>query len=106
MLPASIPQAFELPPGFSFDKTTFQGLFAKDIKVFKFGNNIMSNLVIDTEARRAAFTSLADVHTHHGDSYIVEQAWILYSNEDGSKIRKVVDFCDKDAILRMANTAA
>jgi len=106
MLPASILQAFELPAEFSFDNTTFQGVFAKDIKVLKFENNIMSNLVIDTEARRAAFTSLAEVRTHRGESYPVEQSWILYFNEDGSKVRKVVEFCDKDAILKMASASA
>lgn len=106
LIPASVPQAFGLPTDFSFDTTSFQEAYAKDIKVLSFKNNIMSNLVIDTEARRAAFTSCAEVEPHEGESYTVEQAWVLYLTEDGSKIKKVIEFCDKDAILRMANASA
>ncbi|KAB8068484.1 hypothetical protein BDV29DRAFT_199395 [Aspergillus leporis] len=94
LLPASVPQAFGLPADSFFDTTKYQETFAKDIKVLKFRNNIISNLVIDTEARRAAFTSIAEL------------AWFLYFNEDGSKVKKAVEFCDKDVILKMANTAA
>lgn len=105
MLPASVPQAFGLPTDFAFDTSKFQETYANDIKVLKFENNIMANLVIDTEARRAAFTSIAEVRANSGESYPVEQGWFLYFNEDGSKVKKVVEFCDKDAIVKMANTA-
>jgi hypothetical protein len=106
ILPASIPQALGLPADAAFNTTQFQETFAKDIKVLKFKNNIMANLVIDTEARRAAFTSIAEVHPKSGESYSSEQAWVLYFNEDGSKVKQVVEFCDKDVILKMAKTAA
>jgi len=106
LLPASVPQAFGLPADFFFDTAKYQELFAKDIKVLKFKNSIMANLIIDTEARRAAFTSIAEVQANNGEMYPAELAWFLYFNEDGSKVKKVVEFCDKDVILRMANTAA
>jgi hypothetical protein len=106
LLPASVPQAFGLPADFFFDTVKYQETFARDIKVLKFKNNIMANLIIDTEARRAAFTSIAEVHPNNGETYLAELAWFLYFNEDGSKVKKVVEFCDKDVILRMANTAA
>jgi hypothetical protein len=106
MLPSSILSAFSLPSDFAFDTTTFQQTFAKDIKVLKFKNNILSNLVIDTEARRAAFTSVAEVHVNGGDVYSAEQAWVLYFTEDGTKVEKVIEFCDKDVILKMANESA
>lgn len=106
LLPASVPQAFGLPADFTFDTLGFQETFAKDIKVLKFRNSIIANLVIDTETRRASFTSIAEVHDKHGSSYSCEQAWFLYFNQDGSKVTKVVEFCDKDVLLKMANTAA
>jgi hypothetical protein len=53
--------------------------------------------------RRAAFTSVAEVWVKNGEVYSAEQAWALYSNEDGFKVNKVVEFCDKDVILKMAN---
>ncbi|KAJ4991872.1 hypothetical protein SVAN01_02722 [Stagonosporopsis vannaccii] len=106
MLPASVLEAVSLPTDFTFNTTQFQELFAKDIKVLQFKNNTISNLVIDTEAGRAAFTSIAEVHPKKGEWYNAEQAWFLYFNEDGSKVKKVVEFCDKDTILKMANTTA
>jgi hypothetical protein len=106
MLPSSILRAFSLPSDFAFDNTTFQATFAKDIKVLKFKNNIMGNLVIDTETRRAAFTSVAEVHVNGGEVYAAEQAWVLYFTEDGTKVEKVIEFCDKDVILKMANESA
>jgi hypothetical protein len=99
LLPAAVPQAFGLSADFFFDTTKYQETFAKDIKVLKFRNNIIANLVIDTEARRAAFTSIADVHVNSGESYPAELAWFLYFNEDGSKVRKVIEFCDKVFLL-------
>lgn len=106
MHPASVPQAFCLPADFVFDTATFEAAFAKDIKVLRFENNIMSNLIIDVEARRAAFTSVAKVQHLNGEAYECEQAWFLYFIEDGSKVKKVVEFCDKDVILRMASASA
>jgi hypothetical protein len=104
--PASVPQAFGLPADFVFDTATFEAAFSKDIKAMRFENNIISNLIIDVEARSAAFTSTATVRPNKGEAYENEQAWFLYFVEDGSKVKKVVEFCDKDSILRMANTSA
>lgn len=106
MHPASVPQAFGMPADFVFDTSTFEAAFAKDIKVLRFENNIISNLIIDVEARSAAFTSIAKVRPVKGESYECEQAWFLYFIEDGTKVKKVVEFCDKDVILRMANASA
>ncbi|KAF3036343.1 hypothetical protein E8E12_007409 [Didymella heteroderae] len=103
LLPASVPAAFGLPADFYFDTVKYQATFASDIKRLAFKRNAMSDLVVDTEARRAAFTSVADVETHAGEQYQAEMAWILYFNEDGSKVVKVVEFCDKDVIMKMAN---
>ncbi|KAH7075006.1 hypothetical protein FB567DRAFT_182191 [Paraphoma chrysanthemicola] len=106
LLPASVPEAFSLPTDFAFDITTYLQAFTKDLKVLKFKNNVISNLVIDTETRRASFISTANIHPINGDSYVGEQAWFLYFNEDGSKVTKVVEFCDKDLLVRMAKESA
>ncbi|UPK93282.1 hypothetical protein LCI18_004217 [Fusarium solani-melongenae] len=106
LLPSPLPQAFDLPTDFFFDTKKYQDAYAKDIKLLKFRNNIISNLVIGAEARQAAFTSTADVHATSGESYRAELVWFLYFNDDGSKVKEVVEFCDKDVILKMANTAA
>ncbi|KAI4648137.1 hypothetical protein J4E93_004548 [Alternaria ventricosa] len=107
LLPASVPKAFGLATDSFFDTTSFQDVFGNDIKVLLFKDNIMSNLIIDTEARRAAFTAKADVYVRSsGETYTSEAAWFLYLNEDGSKVNKVVEFCEKDALLKMASDVA
>ena len=88
------------------DTTQYQELFAKGMKALKFTKNTMANLVIDTEARRASFTSFAEVHPRNAEWYTSEQAWVLYFDEDGAKVKKVVEFCDKDTILKMSNSTA
>lgn len=104
LLPASVPLAFSLPEGFFFDNTKYHETVANDNKVLKFRNNTISNLIVDTEARRASFTSIAEVHPVSGEAwYSAEMAWFLYFNEDGSKITKVVEFGDKDVFLKMAS---
>ncbi|KAH7411236.1 hypothetical protein BKA64DRAFT_377038 [Cadophora sp. MPI-SDFR-AT-0126] len=106
LTPASVLKAFDLPEGFFFNPTTYEAAVAKDIKVLKFKNAVISNLVIDTETRMASFTSKDEVHVDKtGEWYYAEQAWFLYFTEDGSKVNKVVEFCDKDGILRMASAS-
>jgi len=92
-----------MPADASVDTASFDAVLAKDIKVPKFINNVMSNLVIDTKASSAAFTSRAEIHPKSEDWYSAEQAWTLYFNVDGSKVKNVIELCDKDAIMKMVN---
>ncbi|KAK6218388.1 hypothetical protein QIS74_06268 [Colletotrichum tabaci] len=104
ILPSSVSEVLGLPADFSIDNATFQGVFAKDIKVLKFRNGVISNLVIDTEARLAAFTSVFDVVVvSSGETFPSEASFTLYFNEDGSKITKVIEFLEKDSTVKMAN---
>ncbi|KAH7367652.1 hypothetical protein B0T11DRAFT_336989 [Plectosphaerella cucumerina] len=73
-----------------------QKAFEKDLTVVGFHDGIISNLVIDTETRRAAYTTITTIRTKVGESYTYEVAWTLYFNDDGSKVKKAVEFCDKD----------
>lgn len=106
LLPASVPQTFGLPVNFVLDAATFEATFAKEIKVLRYGRPAISNLVIDVEARSAALTSVVTVRPNEGEAYDWEQAWFLYLTEDGSRIKKVVEFCDKDVILRLGAASA
>jgi hypothetical protein len=107
LLPESVPKAFGMPVDVTFDTAAFQSLFGNDIKVLCFKDNVISNLIVDTEARSAAFTAKAWVEVRSsGEKYSSEGAWFLYLNDDGSKVKKVVEFCDKDAIMKMASDVA
>ncbi|TQN64369.1 hypothetical protein CSHISOI_11052 [Colletotrichum shisoi] len=106
LFPSSVPKALGLPADFSIDNAAFQEVFAKDIKFLKFHNRVMSNLVIDSEERRAAFTGVSEVFVvNSGESYPFECSFVLYLTEDGSKIRKVVEFLDKDGMMKIATAS-
>ncbi|KAF6796336.1 hypothetical protein CSOJ01_13254 [Colletotrichum sojae] len=102
LLPASVTEAFNLPSGFFFDNAGIEAALASDLKVLKFEDAIISNLVIDTQALRAAFTTISKIRTDAGERYNAEGAWTLYFTEDATKVKKVIEFCDKDVLVRMA----
>lgn len=106
LYPTSVPQAFGLPADFVLDAATFEATFAKEIKVLRYGSLTISNLVVDVEARSAALTSAVTVRPNEGEAYDWEQAWFMYFTEDGSKVKKVVEFCDKDVILKLGAASA
>ncbi|WYZ44435.1 hypothetical protein EsH8_VII_000871 [Colletotrichum jinshuiense] len=107
LLPLSVPEVLGLPADFSIDNATFQEVYAKDIKFLKFRNGVISNLVIDTDARRAAFTSVSEVFVvKTEETYPFECSFTLYFNEDGSKVKKVIEFLDKDGTLKMAKASS
>lgn len=104
--PASVTAAFGLPEGFAFDNATFERAFAKDLTALRFESNVISDLVIDVEGHTAAFSSVAKVRPNKGEAFDYAQAWFLTFTEDGSKVKKVVEFCDKDGLMRMAAASA
>ncbi|KAF6813575.1 hypothetical protein CMUS01_12813 [Colletotrichum musicola] len=102
LLPASVTEAFNLPSDFFFDNAGIEVALASDLKVLKFEDAIISNVVIDTQALRAAFTTISKIRTDAGERYNAEGAWTLYFTVDGTKVKKVIEFCDKDVLVRMA----
>ncbi|UQC81766.1 uncharacterized protein CLUP02_07252, partial [Colletotrichum lupini] len=74
----------------------------KDIAVFIVGATTTSNLVVDSEARKAALTSSSDIKFRDGSENLqLEFSWFFDFNEDGSKVTKVIEFCDKDSVMLM-----
>lgn len=105
-LPASILNAFAMSANSAIDNASFQATYAKDLKALRFKNNVISHLMIDTEKCMTSFASKADICPFKGGAYAYEQMWTLYFNDDGTKVRKVIEFCDKEGLLRMAGASA
>ncbi|GJC87754.1 hypothetical protein ColLi_10592 [Colletotrichum liriopes] len=102
LLPNTMLKAFGVPTDFSIDNASYLKNLVKDLRVCSVQNSVISNLVIDTEARKAALTSTSDIVYKEGsDSHPIEFSWFLDFNEDGSKVKKVIEFCDKDTVLVM-----
>ncbi|KAK1977927.1 hypothetical protein LZ30DRAFT_784536 [Colletotrichum cereale] len=99
MLPDTMLKAFGLPADISIPNEAYIQNTAKNIRVYSVQDSVISNLVIDTEARKAAFTSKSNIVYKEGwESHPIEFSWYLDFNQDGSKVKKVIEFCDKDIV--------
>ncbi|KAK1993594.1 hypothetical protein LX36DRAFT_532222, partial [Colletotrichum falcatum] len=100
MLPNSMLEALGLPAGFGIHNEAYAQSISKNIRVYSVQDSVISDLVIDTEARKAAFTSNSNVVYKDGwETHPIEFSWSLDFNQDGSKVSKVTEFCDKDTVL-------
>lgn len=107
LLPQSMLRAVGIPLDFAFDNETYQSEFAKDLTIGSVQKHDVANLVIDVEARRLAATTTAYMHFKVGEkeTLMLEFSWFFDFNEDGSKITKVVEFTDGDAVQKMVAVA-
>ncbi|KAF5023418.1 hypothetical protein F66182_4518 [Fusarium sp. NRRL 66182] len=99
-LPEALLDFFGAPPGWASDNDAYEKATANDLRVGRVKRATLSNLTIDTEALKAAGTSVAEMDLKDGETIIMEHAWVFDLNEDGSKITKVVEFCDQDAVRK------
>ncbi|KAJ4112149.1 hypothetical protein NW768_011728 [Fusarium equiseti] len=100
-LPKGVMELFGAPNGGPLDNATYQAALTRDIAKSRFTKTDIANLVIDTEGRKAAMTSITEIKYHDGETQEMEHSWILDFNEDGTKVSNVVEFCDMDILRRM-----
>ncbi|GKU06538.1 hypothetical protein FLAG1_04664 [Fusarium langsethiae] len=105
LLPASLCKALGVPEPGLISNDQYEKLYADDLAVGGVYNTVSKRLVIDAEAKKAAVTSKSDFKYKDGDVVTMEFAWTFYLNEDGSKIDKVIEFADGDAVKRLAAKA-
>lgn len=100
-LPKGVMELFGAPNGGPCDNATYEAALTRDMAKSKFTKTDIANLVIDTEARKAAMTSITQIRYHDGESHELEHSWVLDFNEGGTKISNVIEFCDMDTLRRM-----
>ncbi|RGP80707.1 hypothetical protein FLONG3_1182 [Fusarium longipes] len=100
-LPAGIMTLFGTSPGTAIDNAAYEAAMAKDMTKGSVTRTDIANLAIDTETRKAAATTMTDMKFHDGEVLVMEHSWVLEFNEDGSKVSKVVEFCDIDGVRRL-----
>ncbi|KAI1071599.1 hypothetical protein LB507_005490 [Fusarium sp. FIESC RH6] len=100
-LPKGVMELFGAPNGGPCDNATYESALTWDMAKSRFTKTDIANLVIDTEARKAAMTSITQIKYHDGDTHELEHSWVLEFNEDGTKVSNVIEFCDMDTLRRM-----
>lgn len=108
LLPQSMLKAVGIPLDYAFDNDTYQAEFKKDLALGAAGEMDVANLVVDVENRKLAATTRAQIQYKVGDKeqLTVEFSWFFDFNEDGTKITKVVEFTDSNAVQKMVAIAA
>lgn len=100
-LPTGVMALVGAPTVVKLNNAAYEAAVAQDMTKSVVTGTRISNLVIDTEACKAAATTVTDVKFHDGEVVAMEHSWVLDFNDDGSKVRKVVEFCDMDGVRRM-----
>ncbi|KAL6408783.1 hypothetical protein AUP68_07729 [Ilyonectria robusta] len=101
LLPASLATSLGAPADFVISNDEYQKLFAADLKAGSVQKIVISNLTVDVEARKAAATTVSDMVFKDGETIVMEHSWILDFTEDGSKVKKVIEFCDPTSVHQM-----
>ncbi|CEI62438.1 hypothetical protein FVEN_g4981 [Fusarium venenatum] len=100
-LPAGVMALVGAPEVVTLNNEAYEAAVAQDMRKSLVTGTRIANLVIDTEAHKAAATTITDVKFHDGEVVGMEHSWVLDFNEDGSKVSNVVEFCDMDGVRRM-----
>ena len=71
----------------------YEAIFAQGLKAGGMHANDITDLVIDVDARKAAVTTVAKL-VMAGEEISLDFSWFLHLNEDGTKIKRIVEFVD------------
>ncbi|KAF9765349.1 hypothetical protein IL306_002437 [Fusarium sp. DS 682] len=99
--PLTLLDFFGVPSDFAHENDAYEGGIANNLKKGAIKTCQVSNMTIDVKARKSAATTKSDMVFKDGEVLVMEHAWILDFNEDGSKVVKVLEFCDQSATRRM-----
>ncbi|KAL9562938.1 hypothetical protein ACKAV7_012955 [Fusarium commune] len=99
--PAGVLQLFGSPPEDGLSNADFEAAMTLDLKKYIVTYTDISDLTIDTEAHKSGATNITGMLYKDGEEDVMEHSWILDFNEDGSKVTKVMEFCDMDGLRRM-----
>ncbi|QGI70598.1 hypothetical protein CEK27_002927 [Fusarium fujikuroi] len=99
--PAGVLQLFGSPPEDCLSNADYEAAMALDLEKYVVTYSDVSDLTIDTKARKSAATTVTGMKYKNGEEDVIEHSWVLDFNEDGSKVTKVIEFCDMDGLRRM-----
>ncbi|KAJ3530483.1 hypothetical protein NM208_g9312 [Fusarium decemcellulare] len=84
LLPVSLCTSLGAPADFVIDNAEYERLTAEDLLIG--GASCMTS---------------SDMVFHDGEVLVMEHTWALDFTEDGSKVKKVVEFCDQDSVHKL-----
>ncbi|KAF5677346.1 hypothetical protein FHETE_1859 [Fusarium heterosporum] len=91
--------------GATMNNDDYEKVFAQGMEFAAMKTNTPSDVVVDVDGRKAAVTAVAELETSGGQKFSLDFAWFLHLNEDGTKIKKIVEFVDSDSFKSMQQQA-
>ncbi|KAF5005496.1 hypothetical protein FDECE_8074 [Fusarium decemcellulare] len=101
LLPVSLCTSLGAPADFVIDNAEYERLTAEDLLIGGVKRSDISHVVIDVEARKASCMTSSDMVFHDGEVLVMEHTWALDFTDDGSRVKKVVEFCDQDSVHKL-----
>ncbi|KAI3336321.1 hypothetical protein HD806DRAFT_1878 [Xylariaceae sp. AK1471] len=83
-------------PDRAFPNGEYESLFASDLKATHFpsGGTTILDLTIDETAKRSAARTSHVIEFSDGEKMTLEFAWFFELLDDGTKVKRIVEFCD------------
>ncbi|KAM0355199.1 hypothetical protein ACHAPU_001064 [Fusarium lateritium] len=91
--------------GATMNNEDYEKVFTQGMEFAAMKSNTPSDVVIDVDGRKAAVTAVTELETSGGQKFNLDFAWFLHLNEDGTKIKKIVEFVDSDSFKSMQQQA-
>jgi hypothetical protein len=104
LAPDSLIRTFGMPEGFSWTNEAYEQHMKPEVAIMEHATSEILFTAVDTQKR----TSVARV-AHHTklrgkDAVRLEMVWFLDWNEDGSKVKKIVEFVDTAESIKIAQS--
>ncbi|RGP79046.1 hypothetical protein FLONG3_2952 [Fusarium longipes] len=91
--------------GGTMGNEAYETVFTQGLQAGGMDANNITDLVIDVNARKAAVTSVADM-VFLGEKSTMDFSWFLHLNEDGTKIKRIIEFVDSLGFSRLQQKMA
>ncbi|KAM0207290.1 hypothetical protein ACHAPA_011471 [Fusarium lateritium] len=101
--PISLCNWFGVPPDWSHNNEAYKAGITANLEHGAIKTCEVFNLTIDADARKPAAMTVSKMLFKDGEELVMEHAWALDFNDDGSKVVKVVEFCDQLATRQMVS---
>ncbi|EOO02479.1 hypothetical protein UCRPA7_2019 [Phaeoacremonium minimum UCRPA7] len=92
--------AMGLPPDFGFSVPEYQAAYEQHMPIWAVKSTDILNVVIDEAGRKAAARSICHGEFCDGDKFALDFTWFLEFSEDGTEIKKVLEFVDIPESIR------
>lgn len=92
--------AMGLPPDFGFSVAEYQSAYEQHMPIWAVKSTEILNVVVDPVGKKAAARSICHGEFCDGDKFALDFTWFLDFSDDGTEIKKILEFVDIPESIR------